>query len=225
MKVIKLISITLITTVLIIGCSTLSVQPRYFQSVGETDAGVSLKSYVGDILYTKYDYESRDFIRLTFENSCGMGCKIVATDSIFLASTVNGQTGACGQAQRHQGLMGLVMPMNVCVIDQNMDGVFEKWASGPTDGNLKMAIPYNFQTADSVRGKKKELIYQGRQEDTLRFIYREYINDIVRPAYDQTVEYNIGVDDMVTFRGMKIQVMDANNQEISYRIISGTVDL
>jgi hypothetical protein len=66
-----------------------------------------------------------------------------------------------------------------------------------------MAIPYNFQTADSVRGKKKELIYQGRQEDTLRFRYREYINDIVRPAYDQTVEYNIGVDDMVTFRGMQ----------------------
>ena len=228
MKIVKLISIVFISSLFIIGCSTLTVKPRYFQSVGETDAGILLKAYVGDILYTKYDYESRDFVRLTFENSCGLGCTLVATDTVFMASSVDGQIGACGLVLNRKGL-GIVLPvnapMNVCVVDGDMNGDFEKWAHTSNSGSLKIAIPYNFQTADRVRGKKKELIYQGKEEVTLRFRYREYINDIVRPAYDQTVEYNIGEDNLVTFRGMKIQVQEANNQEITYRIVSGTVDL
>ena len=72
---------------------------------------------------------------------------------------------------------------------------------------------------------KKEIIYQGREGDTLRFRYREYIKDIVRPAYDQTVEYNLNEDNIVTFRGMRILVEEATNQDIVYRIISGTIDL
>ena len=210
---------------LISGCASFTVQPNYFQSVGETDNGTALKAYVGDILYTKYDYESRDFVRLTFENSCGMGCTLVATDNMFLASTVNGKYGACGQAQTRAGMMGIMQPINLCVVDENRDGIFEAWASSQVDGKLKNSLPYQFQTADSVRGKKKELIYQGKQGDTLRFRYREYINDIVRPAFDQTVEYNLDTDKVVTFRGMKILVDNADNQEIAYRIVSGTIEL
>ena len=207
------------------GCASFTVQPNYFQSVGETDNGTALKAYVGDILYTKYDYESRDFVRLTFENSCGMGCTLVATDTMFLASQVNSKYGACGMAQTRQGMMGLMQPMNLCVVDEDRDEIFESWASSTVGGKLKNPVPYQFQTADSVRGKKKELIYQGKQGDTLRFRYREYINDIVRPAFDQTVEYNLDTDKIVTFRGMKILVDYADNQEIAYRIVSGTIEL
>jgi hypothetical protein len=90
---------------------------------------------------------------------------------------------------------------------------------------IKKFSSLSIPTADSVRGKKKELIYQGKQGDTLRFRYREYINDIVRPAFDQTVEYNLDTDKVVTFRGMKILVDNADNQEIAYRIVSGTIEL
>ena len=211
--------------IMMVGCASFSVQPNYFQSVGETDSGTLLRAYVGDILYTKYDYESRDFVRLTFENSCGMGCTLVATDTIFLASQVNGKYGACGMGQTKTGMMGFMQPINLCVIDEDRDGVMESWAGSGINGKLKNPVPYQFQTADSVRGKKKELIYQGKQADTLRFRYREYINDIVRPAFDQTVEYNLDRDSMVTFRGMKILVDKADNQEISYRIVSGTIEL
>lgn len=224
MKHIKYTLLGLIA-ILVAGCTSFSVQPNYFQNVGETDAGTSLRAYVGDILYTKYDYDSRDFTNLTFENSCGMGCTLVATDTKFLAATVNGKYGACGQAQTKQGMLGIMMPVNLCVIDEDRNEIFESWAMSNTSGKLKNQVDYRFQTADSVRGKKKELIYQGKQGDTLRFRYREYINDIVRPAFDQTVEYNLDKDNMVTFRGMRILVDKADNQEISYRIVSGTIEL
>lgn len=214
-----------VVAILVAGCASFSIQPNYFQSVGETDAGTVLRAYVGDILYTKYDYESRDFVRLTFENSCGMGCTLLATDTMFLAATVNGKYGACGLAQTKQGMMGLMFATNLCVIDEDRNQVFEAWTTSATSGRLKIQVPYEFQTADAVRGKKKELIYQGKQENTLRFRYREYINDIVRPAFDQTVEYNLDKDSMVTFRGMRILVEKADNQEISYTIVSGTIEL
>ena len=47
----------------------------------------------------------------------------------------------------------------------------------------------------------------------------------MRPAFDQTVEYNLDRESMVTFRGMKILVDKADNQEITYRIVSGTIEL
>ena len=102
--------------IMMVGCASFSVQPNYFQSVGETDSGTLLRAYVGDILYTKYDYESRDFVRLTFENSCGMGCTLVATDTIFLASQVNGKYGACGMGQTKTGMMGFMQPINLCAL-------------------------------------------------------------------------------------------------------------
>ena len=207
------------------GCTSFSVQPKYFQSVGETDAGTPQKAYVGDVLYTKYDYESRDFYRLTAEINCGLSCKISATDQTFLASVVNGKNGACGPATQTQGMMRITIPVNLCVIDEDQDQVFEAYQTAQLSGKIKNTIPYLFQTADSVRGKKKELIYQGKDDNTLRFRYREYINDIVRPAFDQTVEYNLESDNVVTFRGMRLLVDEANNQEINYRIVSGTIEL
>ena len=117
--------------------------------------------------------------------------------------------------------------MQVCLIDADRDNVFEAWEMpNGNSGKLKNnPVPYSYQTADNVDGVKKELIYQGIDDETLRFRYREYIKDIVRPAYDQTVEYNLDEDKIVTFRGMRMLIESATNQDITYRIISGTVEL
>tara|TARA_B100000212_G_scaffold111697_1_gene83134 strand:- start:109 stop:777 length:669 start_codon:yes stop_codon:yes gene_type:complete len=218
-------SILLLSLIFIIaGCSTFSVKPDYMRSVGETDAGTTLKAYIGDIIYTKYDYSSRDFTRVTTSFHTGLlpvpANRVSVTDEVFLKSTLNGKPGACGTAQ-----FGIYF-MSMCLLDENRDNIFESYelANGAS-GGLKTEIPYSYQRADKVEGVKKELIYQGIDDETLRFRYREYIQDIVRPAYDQTVEYNISVDNVVSFRGMRILVESATNQDITYKIVSGTVDL
>ena len=225
MKHIKYTLLGLIA-ILVAGCTSFSVQPNYFQSVGETDAGTSLRAYVGDILYSKYDYSSRDYTRVTTVIRMGMlpANQVGLTDAIMLRSTLDGKPAACGQAQRG------VYTMALCLLDKNNDNSFDsfKFANGEEGSLLKRGnspIPYSYRTSDEVDGIKKEIIYQGREGDTLRFRYREYIKDIVRPAYDQTVEYNLNEDNVVTFRGMRILIEEATNQDIVYRIISGTIDL
>ena len=215
-----LAGITILTS-----CASFNVMPSYTQSKGETDAGTLLKAYTGDILYTKYDYKSRDFTRPSGQIKCGMGCGFQLNgDNIFTASTVNGKYGACGNALVTSfGAAGSMA--YVCVTDANRDNMFDGWVHPQASGKLKSPIPYTMQTAEEVDGVKKELIYQGRDDETLRFRYREYIQNIIRPAYDQTVEYNLNEDNVVTFRGMKILVESASNQDINYRIISGTIEL
>lgn len=221
----KKIFLSLIGITILASCASFNVMPSYTQSKGETDAGTLLKAYTGDILYTKYDYKSRDFARPSGQIDCGWGCGFQLNgDNTFTASTVNGQYGACGNALvTGYGAAGQLAYL--CLTDANRDGMFEGWVHPQASGKLKNPITYTMQTAEEVDGVKKELIYQGRDDETLRFRYREYIKNIVRPAYDQTVEYNLTEDKVVTFRGMKILVESASNQDINYRIISGTIEL
>jgi hypothetical protein len=221
----KKIFLSLIGITILASCASFNVMPSYTQSKGETDAGTLLKAYTGDILYTKYDYRSRDFARPSGQIGCGWGCEYTLDgDNKFAASTVNGKYGACGNA-RLTGSMQAGQMSYLCLTDANRDGMFEGWSNPAMSGKLKNPITYAMQTAEEVDGVKKELIYQGRDDETLRFRYREYIKNVVRPAYDQTVEYNLTEDKVVTFRGMKILVESASNQEINYRIISGTIEL
>jgi hypothetical protein len=219
----KKIFLSLIGITILASCTSFNVMPSYTQSKGETDAGTLLKAYTGDILYTKYDYKSRDITRPSGQINCGLGCKYQLNgDNIFIASMVNNKYGACGNAIWTG--FGMSTPY-LCVVDADRDGMFEGYVHPQVSGKLNNPIPYSMQTAEEVDGVKKELIYQGRDDETLRFRYREYIKNIVKPAFDQTVEYNLTEDKLVTFRGMKILVESASNQDINYRIISGTIEL
>jgi hypothetical protein len=80
-------------------------------------------------------------------------------------------------------------------------------------------------TSSATTGTKKELIYQGVEDTTLRLRYREFFRDIVRPSYDQTVEYNLDETTEITFRGLGITIVEADNQYLLYTIDSGTLEL
>jgi hypothetical protein len=85
-------------------------------------------------------------------------------------------------------------------------------------------MPAWIQSADTT-GTKKELIYQGRDGSTLRLRYREFFRDIVRPSYDQTVEYNLDEGLTISFRGLSISIIEADNQYLIYSIDGGTLEL
>ena len=80
-------------------------------------------------------------------------------------------------------------------------------------------------SSSETTGTKKELIYQGMDGNTLRLRYREFFRDIVRPSYDQTVEYNLDNSKEISFRGLSISVIEADNQYLIYSINSGTLEL
>lgn len=67
---------------------------------------------------------------------------------------------------------------------------------------------------------KNELIYNGKQGNIIKVIYREYSNDMARPAFTQNLDYDLGEGDIISFKGCKIKVINAKNTGIQFKILS-----
>jgi len=64
-----------------------------------------------------------------------------------------------------------------------------------------------------------EILYTGVSENTLRLLYREYTSkDLARPAFYQTLTYD-RKQDIITFKGIKIKVIKADNTGIKYIVL------
>lgn len=67
---------------------------------------------------------------------------------------------------------------------------------------------------------KQEFVYNGKSGNTLKFTYREFINDMARPAFTQELQYDLADGNIVGFKGLRIEVVKTTNIDIEYKIIS-----
>lgn len=100
---------------------------------------------------------------------------------------------------------------------------FRAWYS--VNGTLiRGDIPLNPKTAHVdvteilPNSFQQELIYNGRSGDTLKFLYREISNNYLRNAFTQDVQYDLRDGNLIGFKGARIEVIEANNQFIKYRV-------
>lgn len=68
---------------------------------------------------------------------------------------------------------------------------------------------------------KYELIYQARVGNKLKLSYMEYANDHARPAFTQVIEYDLDQkgDIIIGFKNLRMQILNATNNEITYKIL------
>ena len=66
----------------------------------------------------------------------------------------------------------------------------------------------------------QELLYNGRVNNQLKFTYREFAQDKIRPAFTQEVQYDLSESNTIGFRSLRIEVLDATNTKIRYKILS-----
>lgn len=67
---------------------------------------------------------------------------------------------------------------------------------------------------------KQELIYNGKSGNTIQIIYREFSNNLARPAFTQNLSYDLADGDMISFKGCKLKILEAKNTGIDYKILS-----
>jgi hypothetical protein len=65
-----------------------------------------------------------------------------------------------------------------------------------------------------------EIIYSGLIGRTLKAVYREYSHDIARPAFYQELQYNLEESKVIAFKTISIEVINATNTSLEYRISS-----
>ena len=84
-------------------------------------------------------------------------------------------------------------------------------------------VKKSFQPDDSFL---QTLLYNGRVGNTIRLGYREFWNNEARPSVSNDVEYDIAESKMVSYKGARIEILEATNQYIKYMLIRNfkTVD-
>ena len=66
---------------------------------------------------------------------------------------------------------------------------------------------------------KIEIIYSGLDENGLRATYREYKDDIARPAFYQDLTYDLSKSDTIRYKNFRIKILRATNEEIEYIVL------
>lgn len=67
---------------------------------------------------------------------------------------------------------------------------------------------------------QQTLIYSGKVGAKINVGYREFSNSFARPAFNNDVEYDLSESSVIGYKGAKIEILDANNQLIKYKVIT-----
>lgn len=81
------------------------------------------------------------------------------------------------------------------------------------------ADPLSNYVEASSDNQRKELIYTGVSKNVITVIYREYKDDMARPAYTQELKYDLGEGRVIGFKGARFEVIEATNTGIRYRVL------
>ena len=82
--------------------------------------------------------------------------------------------------------------------------------------SLSVLQPLKIYSKKSFRG---ELIYSGKQKDIIYLKYREYNDDMARPAFYQDLVYDLSWTNVILFKDLQIEFVDAASSSIKYKVI------
>lgn len=98
------------------------------------------------------------------------------------------------------------------------------WRAGDTGvpmNQQRAGIKY-VETTHEQWGKdsfKRELVYSGVSQNTISVLYREFKDDMARPAFSQDLKYDLSQGKVIGYRGARFEVIKADNLQIQYRVL------
>lgn len=225
---------TIMVVLLIVGCaSTISPSPRQ-RSVGEEPPlrTRTLRS-VGEVIYQTYNYEQRTVARLKAPVVIDRGALKASVPANSVLDEFHSDSGLvyCTREQvlREDSLIGGAGPPRyyLCLADQDGNSSFDSWrvpgarSWNEVDSHVPFAIRGEIE--EEAKGFKYELLYQGISGDVVGLLYREYIDNMVRAAFQQDLSYTLASLEPteVSFREIKIRIYSADNNSIDYEVLHG----
>jgi hypothetical protein len=94
------------------------------------------------------------------------------------------------------------------------------WDWGPVRA-IHPGIQHKPSTVETM-GKesfKRELVYSGVSQNTVSILYREFKDDLARPAFSQELKYDLAQGNTIGYKGARFQVINANNTVIRFTVL------
>jgi hypothetical protein len=103
--------------------------------------------------------------------------------------------------------------------------IAQSGAKGAPLTYIANGIPFTksvHQTRDEL-SFRKELVYAGISQNMVSILYREFTNDMARPAYSQDLKYDLSESKTFGFRGSRFEIIKATNQGLTYKTLKETL--
>lgn len=186
---------------------------------------------VGEVIYETYNYQQIEGVRLTEPaNVDVLAARWSLSTSETLRAYVDGKTKVYCTEQLVLFVLG-TLTSRVCLTDLDNDQKFDSWKApeGPPArrkwNKLKDKLSFSSVGAVTISmdGFRYELLYQGISGNVVSLLYREYINDLARPAFQQDLSYTLAAEGAtnVSFRSTKLRILSADNNTIRYELLAG----
>jgi len=114
----------------------------------------------------------------------------------------------------------------VCLTDKNNTGSFTHIGNYMYGNYYKLNQPskYKITPSDPIFNNesfKYVALYQGKIGNKIRISFREFINNMARPAFTQDIEYELEKDGItiIGFKGLRIEIIKVTNMNITYKVI------
>jgi hypothetical protein len=113
---------------------------------------------------------------------------------------------------------------NACLFDDDGDGRFDRYGANEVQSGKKLPHPISYKLTEFVQPAsdsiKQTVTYLGSTKDVLRLSYREFVNDMARPAF--TEEYTFPListfPQTFAFKGVKLRVSAIDGEGLHYVI-------
>ena len=66
---------------------------------------------------------------------------------------------------------------------------------------------------------KRELIYAGISQNTISILYREFVDNMARPAFSQELKYDISQGKEIGYKSARFEIIKATNTELTYKVL------
>ena len=223
-RLVKLISS--LTVLLLVGCAS----PTYnyiplATDVSEPPIGDVVRVNVGEKMLLQGRFTEHDAIYVNAPGSFGLTGVYTVSKGYFFKQGEDKDFKFYTplNSERESGTVKVALladPFEALAVDKKDGELCGVSIYGGYMCNGNVAFTYEKKPILSANSFQQTLIYSGKSDSKILIGYREFSNNIARPAFNNDVSYDLSDSNIIGYKGAKIEVIEATNQFIEYKVLS-----
>lgn len=191
--------------------------------ISEPPIGQINVANIGDVLVRQGVYSEREAVQVTSEFSVGVFGVYTFTPGYFVKVGEDRKSGfftpevGSEGGKVHKAL--LADPYQSMQVYKDSHKVCGVSIFGGKACENNAPIVKTVRAALTENSFQQSLIYSGRVGNKITIGYREFSNSTARPAFNNDVEYDLDESSVIGYKGARLEVLEATNQYIKYRVL------
>ncbi len=205
------------------GCASPSYnyQPQY-TNISEPPLNITSTAYVGDNMVRQGKYSEQDAIYLSQNIDISWSYTLHSGYYLKKGEDNNSETYMPSGAE-DSGLIqkaALADPPQALIIYKNKNRVCVATVFNAIVCENNVNYQKKKKPILSDDSFQQTLIYNGKVGEKINIGYREFSNNLARPSFNNEVEYDLSTSKLIGYKGARIEIEEATNQYIKYKVLS-----